>query len=43
MWGDDFLPPGRNPSPDTGSPWITALLIAGASGLILTCIPGVGS
>lgn len=39
MWGDDYLPPGHNPQPATGSPWITALLIAAAIGLILTCLP----
>lgn len=37
MWGDDYLPPARNPRPDTGNPWITALLIAAALALILTC------
>jgi hypothetical protein len=39
MWGDDYLPPGHNPQPDGGSLWVTALLIAAAIGLILTCLP----
>lgn len=43
MWGDDYLPPGHNPQPDSGSLWVTALLIAAAIGLILTCLPGGGS
>ena len=43
MWGDDYIQPGRKPAPDTGCPWITALLIVAAIALILTCLPGVGS
>lgn len=39
MWDDDYLPPGRNDNPDTGSPWVTALLILAAIALILTCVP----
>jgi hypothetical protein len=43
MWGDDYLPPDPKPPIDTGSPWITALLIIAAIALILTCLPGGGS
>jgi len=43
MWGDEYIPPDPEPTPDTGSPWITALLIIAAIALILTCLPGSGS
>ena len=42
MWGDDYIKPGHNPTPDTGAPGITALLIAAAIALILTCFPWGG-
>lgn len=44
MRGDDYLAE-RAPERtiDTGSPWVSALLIAVAIALILTCLPGVGS
>ena len=43
MWDDDYIPPHDQRAPDSGSPWITALLIGAAIALILTCFPGVGS
>ncbi len=38
MWGDEYIPPDPDPRIDTGSPWVTALLIVAAIALILTCI-----
>lgn len=43
MWGDQYIPPDPEPPIDTGSPWITALLIIAAIALIATCIPWAGS
>jgi hypothetical protein len=43
MWGDEYIPPDPDPRIDTGSPWISVLLIIAGIVLILTASPWCGS